>query len=416
MAENDLKQLQKELKLKKLQLNSIYELSSAIHSSFDVDHVIRIFFSTLMAPLGISRTFFFDPHQATFRKRGFGLSEAESLLIKKNVRKALAGSPTVEVDRLPPGQDKLKKLLLAKGIHYLLNISENKKKTIVLGLGRKFNRLAMEQEDCEFAYILSRFMLIELDNIHYLAQIFEKKKLEHEMKIARDIQLSLLPQKLPELKNFDISVIYETIQEVGGDYYDFLKKKKNIQPLVLADVEGKGLSAALLAASCQAIFHSLNELYLFKPALFIGKANALIHQITNGSRFITLFWMLLDDETPALTFVNAGHNQPYLISGAKVSKLSEGGFLIGFSAGSTYEQKTITLSRGDVICAFTDGVFEVQNPAGEEFGEMAMVDFIQKNPGLSAADLSAGLYKKIKNFAKNTSFRDDFTILIVKAR
>ena len=88
-------------------------------------------------------------------------------------------------------------MLLAKGIHYLLNISENKKKTIVLGLGRKFNQRAMEQEDCEFAYILSRFMLIELDNIDYLAQIFAKKKLEHEMKIARDIQLSLLPQELP---------------------------------------------------------------------------------------------------------------------------------------------------------------------------------------------------------------------------
>ncbi|HSQ36247.1 MAG TPA: hypothetical protein VLQ89_09695, partial [Candidatus Binatia bacterium] len=89
MAENDLIQLQKELRFKKLQLNSIYELSSAIHSSFDIDHVIRIFFSTLMAPLGISRTFFFEPYQAIFRKRGFVLSESESLLIKKNVRKAL---------------------------------------------------------------------------------------------------------------------------------------------------------------------------------------------------------------------------------------------------------------------------------------------------------------------------------------
>jgi serine phosphatase RsbU (regulator of sigma subunit) len=416
MAENDLKQLQKELQFKKLQLNSIYELSSAIHSSFDIDHVIRIFFSTLMAPLGISRTFFFDQNQAIFRKRGFVLSDAESLFIKKNIRKALTGAPTLDVESLPAAQDKIKKILLAKGIHYLLNISPGKKKNIVLGLGRKFNRLAMEQEDSEFAYILSRFMLIELDNIHYLAQIFEKKKLEHEMNIARDIQLSLLPQKLPELKNFEISVIYEAIQEVGGDYYDFLKKDKNIQPLVLADVEGKGLSAALLAASCQAIFHSLNELYLFKPAKFIGKANTLIHQITNGSRFITLFWMLLNDDVPALTYVNAGHNQPYLISGAKVSKLGAGGYLIGFSASSTYEEQTILLSRGDIVCAFTDGVFEVQNAGGEEFGEKAIVEFILQNSGLTAAELSSGLYKKIKNFTKKTSFRDDFTILIVKVR
>jgi sigma-B regulation protein RsbU (phosphoserine phosphatase) len=416
MAENDLKQLQKELKFKKLQLNSIYELSSAIHSQFDIDYVIRIFFSTLMAPLGISRAFFFDQNQAIFRKRGFVLSEEESLFIKKNVRKAISGASRLDVEALPPALDKIKKLLLAKSIHYLLNISESKKRTIVLGMGRKFNQREMEQDDCEFAYILSRFMLIELDNIHYLAEIFEKKKLEHEMKIARAIQLSLLPQELPQLKNYDISVIYETIQEVGGDYYDFLKKKKNIQPLVLADVEGKGLSAALLAASCQAIFHSLNELYLFKPGKFIGKANTLIHEITNGSRFITLFWMLLDDEVPALTYVNAGHNPPYLISGAQVSKLSEGGFLIGFSSSSQYEQKTISLGHGDIVCAFTDGVFEVQNPEGEEFGEQAMAEFIQQNSRYTAAELSDGLYKKIKNFSKNTSFRDDFTILIVKVR
>ena len=75
------------------------------------------------------------------------------------------------------------------------------------------------------------------------------------MKIARSIQLSLLPQGLPQLRRYDVAVIYEPIQEVGGDYYDILKKRKNIQPLVLADVEGKGLAAALLAASCQAVFH-----------------------------------------------------------------------------------------------------------------------------------------------------------------
>jgi sigma-B regulation protein RsbU (phosphoserine phosphatase) len=416
MAENDLNQLLKEIKFKKLQLNSIYELSSAIHSTFDIDHVMRIFFSTLMAPLGISRTFFFDQSQAIFRKRGLVLSKAEVQLIKKKVKKALAHASQLNVVDLPVAFDGLKKLLLARQIHYLLNVSESKKRTIVLGLGLKFNRREMDQEDFEFAYILSRFMLIELDNIYYLAQIFEKKKMEYELKIARDIQLSLLPQHIPQLKQYDIAVIYEPIQDVGGDYYDILKKRKNIQPLVLADVEGKGLSAALLAASAQAIFHSLNELYLFNPAKFITKANALIHEITSGQRFITLFWMLLNEEEPALTYVNAGHSTPYLLSGANIRKLSVGGVPIGFSDSSTYEDETIRLQTGDVICAFTDGVFEVQNPEGEEFGEAAVVEFIQHNPQLTAAELSDGLYKKISDFSKNTNFRDDFTIIIVKVK
>jgi len=416
MAENDIKQLQKELKFKKLQLNSIYELSSALQSQFDIDNVMRIFFSSLMAPLGISRTFFFDLNQDIFRKRGFVLSEAEVQLIKKKLKKAMGNSSRRIVADLPPDLAALKKLLLGRQIHYLLNISESKKRTLILGLGRKFNLRDLEQEDFEFAYILSRFMLIELDNIHYLAQMFEKKKLEHEMKIARDIQLSLLPQGLPQLKNYEMSVIYEPIQEVGGDYYDILKMKKNIQPLVLADVEGKGLSAALLAASCQAIFHSMNELYLFQPAKFIGKANSFIHEITRANRFITLFWMLLNDETPALTYVNAGHNAPFLISKKSVRKLDAGGFLLGFSGNSLYQEETVPLHSGDIVCAFTDGVVEVENPAGEEYGEQAIMDFLIANAQLSAAELSNRLYKKIKYFSRNKKFRDDFTVLIVKVR
>jgi len=416
MAESEVKQLHKELKFKKLQLNSIYELSSAMQSQFEVDHVMRIFFSSLMAPLGVSRTFFFDRNHGLFRKRGFGLTAGESQLLKRKLPRALAGAASVKVETMPADLDALKKLLLARQIHYLVNISENRKRPIVLGLGRKFNLRELEQEDFEFAFILSRFMLIALDNIRNLAQIFEKKNLEHEMKIARSIQLSLLPQGFPELKHYDLAVIYIPIQEVGGDYYDILKIKKNIQPLVLADVEGKGLSAALLAASCQAIFHSMNELYLFKPAKFIAKANSFLKEITRGSRFITLFWMLLNDEIPALTYVNAGHNAPFLVSGDSAIRLDAGGLLLGFSDSADYEDQTMALRSGDVICAFTDGVFEVQNPAGEEFGEKAILAFIRANRHLAAAELGESLYRKIRNFSQRTTFRDDFTILVVKVR
>jgi len=416
MADSEVKRLQKELQFKKLQLNSIYELSSAMRAQFDVDHVMRIFFSSLMAPLGLSRTFFFDRGQELLRKRGFALSAGESLLLKKKLVRAVTGAACVNVAELPPAQADLKNLLQARGIFYLLNIAENKKKPVVLGLGRKFNLRELAQEDFEFACILSHFMLIELENIRYLALIFEKKKLEHEMQIARGIQLSLLPQKLPRLRHYDVAVIYEPIQEVGGDYYDILKKRKNIQPLVLADVEGKGLAAALLAASCQAVFHSMNELYLFKPATFIARANSFIHEITRGSRFITLFWMLLNDDVPALTYVNAGHNAPCLVNAAGVRKLDAGGLLLGFGGNSPYHEQTLALAAGDVICAFTDGVFEVQDRSGREFGEKAIADFVHANLHLGAAELGDALYRRIKNFSQKTKFRDDFTIMIVKVR
>ncbi|MBN2346846.1 MAG: PP2C family protein-serine/threonine phosphatase [Candidatus Aminicenantes bacterium] len=416
MATGEVKRLRKELKFKKLQLNSIYELSSAMQAQFDVDYVMRIFFSSLMAPLGLSRTFLYDRANGLFRKRGFVLSAEESQLLKKGSARALSGAASAKVEELPESLAGLQKLLLARKIHTLLNISEKRRRPVVLGLGRKFNLRDLDQEDFEFAHILSRFMLVELDIIRYLAQILEKKKLEHEMKIARTIQQSLLPQERPRLEHYDLSVIYEPIQEVGGDYYDFLKRRKNIQPLVLADVEGKGLAAALLAASCQAVFHSMNELYLFRPAQFVGKANDFIHEITRGRRFITLFWMLLNDETPALTYVNAGHSVPLLVSRSGVRRLDAGGLLLGFTPRVAYEERTIPLAGGDVVCVFTDGVLEAQNPTGAEFGEASIADYLCANRQRTAAELGDGLMRRIRAFGRGVKLRDDFTVLIVKVR
>lgn len=416
MADYEVKRLQRELQFRKLQLNSIHELSSAMQTQFDVDHVMRIFFSSLMAPLGLSRTFFYDRRHDLLRKRGFSLGENEALLLKQKLGRALGGRGRVEVDSLPPALEGLKKLLQARGIATLLNVSEIRRRPAVLGLGRKFNRLDLQAEDFEFAAILSRFMMVELDNIRYLAQIVEKRKLEHEMKIARSIQLSLLPQALPLLRHYELAVLYEPIQEVGGDYYDMLKKRRNVQPLALADVEGKGLAAALLAASCQAVFHSMNELYLYKPAVFVAKANAFIHEITRGSRFITLFWMQLNDETPAVTFVNAGHSAPFLVGARTLRRLDAGGLLLGFAADSAYQEQTLKLEAGDVICAFTDGVFEAQNAAGEEFGERAIGDFLLAHRHLGARELGDALYRRLKNFMGKENFRDDATILVVKVR
>jgi sigma-B regulation protein RsbU (phosphoserine phosphatase) len=160
----------------------------------------------------------------------------------------------------------------------------------------------------------------------------------------------------------------------------------------------------------------MNELYLFKPATFIARANSFIHEITRGSRFITLFWMLLNDETPSMTYVNAGHNAPYLVSAAGARKLDAGGMLLGFSGNNSYKEQTVPLESGDVICAFTDGVFEVQDRAGREFGERAIADFVQDNRRLGAAELGDALYRRIKNYSQKTKFHDDFTIMIVKVR
>ncbi len=416
MEEKKIDSLKRELKLKQFQFNSIYEFSSSLYSSFDIDNIMRIYFSTLMGQMGISKSFFFDSENKLFRKRGFKLSEDKLEVLFKEIKKTDDEIFYLKVDDLPEQLVNLKSILLLKEIHYLVNISESKKRKIILGLGYKFNRIKLGSEDIEFSFFISRFASSAIDNAFMIGKIIESKRIEHEINIARDIQLSLLPQKIPELENFEISVIYEPINEVGGDYYDILKEKNGITPVLIADVEGKGLSAALLAASSQAVFRSLNELYFFEPAKFISKANSLIYDLTRGNRFITLFWMLIDDAKKSVTYVNAGHVEPLLISKSKVVSLSKGGFLTGFVGNAKYEKEILQLKIGDIIVAFTDGVPEVENPDKREFGQEAIIDFIKKNKKLSAYKISEKLFKTINNFSHNKKFRDDFTLITIKVK
>jgi serine phosphatase RsbU (regulator of sigma subunit) len=407
--------LKRELKLKEIQFNSIYEFSDSIYSSFTVESIMRIYFSTLMGQLGIPRIFYFDSGNHLFQKRGFKTSDEEERVFYKYIKKLGSQWFSLKVEELAPALAGFKELLLDKKIRCLLNISEAKDKSIVLGIGERLGGKELTTENLEYAFFVSKFSASAVENAILINRLIESKRMEHELKIAKDIQLSLLPQSVPTLENFEIAVIYEPINEVGGDYYDILKARKGEIPILIADVEGKGLSAALLAASSQAIFHSLNELYLFEPCKFISKANALICDITRGNRFITLFWMLVNGPQRTVTYVNAGHVEPLLISNHGVKRLNKGGLLTGFVETAQYEKETVSLEPGDIIVAFTDGVPEVENRADEEFGIDAIVEFIRENRHLAASELTSSLFKTIKDFSQKRKYRDDFTLIMLKA-
>lgn len=410
--------LKKELKLKEFQFNSIFEFSESIYSSFNLDSVVRIFFSTLMGQLGVSRAFIYDSGNKLFRKRGFKSSEPEIEAFYKSLKKLGNHWLYLKTEDLKPTAKNIREYLLKEKIFYLVNVSQSEKKIGILGLGQKFNRKELTQENLEYAFFVSKFALSAMENAILINNLIESKRVEREIQIARDIQLSLLPQSVPQLKNFEIHVIYRPISDVGGDYYDILKEHMGALPILIADVEGKGLSAALLAASSQAILHSLNELYFFEPGKFISKANSLIYDFTKGQRFITLCWMLVEDEKKSITYVNAGHVPPIVISKSRncVTRLSTGGFLTGFIGEVEYEKETINLEPGDIIAVFTDGVPEVANRDDRDYGEEAMVDFIKKNSHLSAAQLTEGLLNEMVIFSEGKSFRDDFTLIILKVK
>lgn len=416
MEEKQLKELVRELKVKKFQFNSIYEFSSSIYSSFNLENIFRIYFSTIMGHMGITRAFFLDERNNLLEKRGFRFNKKDKSILEKGLRKYKKKWNSLEVKDIEKKNLELFELLSQKNIALLINLSGNDTKNIVLGLGLKFNRLNLSQDDLDFAFFLSRFALIAIENSFMISKMIEKQKMDHEINIAKEIQLSLLPQEIPEFKNFDIAVRYEPINSVGGDYYDILKERDGKTPVLIADVEGKGLSAALLAASSQAVFHSMNDLYFSEPEDFISKANSLIYDFTRGDRFITIFWMVIEDRNKSISYVNAGHIEPILISGNKSYPLSKGGFLTGFTNDASYEKEHLLLKSGDIITAFTDGVPEIENSKGEEFGVKRMIDYIKKKKDKTATEITEGIYKEMFKFSGNRKPTDDCTLIILKVK
>ncbi len=416
MEEKQLIKLVKELKIKKFQFNSIFEFSSSIYSSFNLDSIFRIYFSTIMGQMGITKAFFIHEKEGIIRKRGMKFLKNERQIIKNGLKRYKKRKIVLDTSDLSKDEPELFDLLTEKNIGHILDLTEQGTKEIILGLGLKFNKLKLKKEDLEFILFLSRFTLIAIENSFMISKMIENKKTEHEISIAREIQLSLLPQGLPEFKNFEISTIYEPMNSIGGDYYDFLKSRTGRTSVLIADVEGKGLSAALLAASSQAVFHTMNEMYFFEPGKFISKANSLIYDLTRGRRFITIFWMVIDDEKKSISYVNAGHTEPILISENKEYFLSKGGVLTGFTDKADYEKETLTLHSGDIIAAFTDGVPEIENRKGEEFGVKRITAYIKKHRNKTASEISNGIYRQMFKFSNNKKPNDDCTLIILKVR
>ncbi len=415
--EQQLKKTTKELKLSKLLVNSIYEFSSAVSNTLSNESVLRLYFSMVMGHCCIGKAFLFHEERGLLRKKGFALTIEQKKEFKQYLSNLDFEGKSLLVDELPPQFNDFKEVLEKKEIYLLIDISNDLTTTAVLGVAKKFRKVEFNEGDIEYCYLMSRFALIVIDNFFMFKSLIQARKTEHELKIAREIQLSLMPQKMPEMKNFELSFIYKPLREVGGDYFDSLDMGNGRTSLLLADVEGKGLSAALLAASSQAVFSSMSAFVDSKdPGSFITKVNKQICRFTNGQKFIPLVWLSLNDEKKEIQSVNAGHLAPLHISGDKVTSLDVGGTLTGLWDFINYEYQTINPVKGDIIVLFTDGVNEAENLEGEDFGINRIVDLAKRNVNKTANEIGNIIYDKVKRFTNGRDLNDDFTLIVLKVK
>ncbi len=255
---------------------------------------------------------------------------------------------------------------------------------------------------------------IRVENTRLLEEHLEQERFERELQLAREIQQRFQPSAPPVVPGYELQGISFPSYQIGGDYYDFIRCGDNRLVVALGDVSGKGTSAALLMSSLHAAVHA--QVASCRPLTeTVGAVNRYLADNTPGNRFVTLFYAELDPLTGSLSFINAGHNPPIIAhEGGALEQLAAGGLPLGIVPDFDYREGRTQLRPGDALVAYSDGVTESQNPAGEEFGTVRLQEVVARNLGRSAAGIRDKIEAALSSFAQGTPAGDDITLLIVK--
>ena len=247
-----------------------------------------------------------------------------------------------------------------------------------------------------------------------LKNLEEQKKLDQELALAEETQKSLLPHCLPQFENFPIHAFNKPTRYVGGDFYDFLQLSSGDWVGVLADVSGKGISAALLSSM---LLDALSTEFRSgtQPQEVLNRVNQLLYERTLLGRFVTLFLFLLSPQGVG-QFIGAGHNPAYLFRSAtgKIEVLSSGNLILGAFAPVSYQSSPLHLHQGDILVVYSDGLTEAQNQRKEMFGEERLLEIIEREAPSGSHAFQQRFLEAVEEFTQGMPQADDITFLVVE--
>ena len=274
---------------------------------------------------------------------------------------------------------------------------------------------AYSEDDLEVLMLLASQVAIIIEKVMLHEQLIEKQRLEGQLEVARQVQLELLPPRDPQLEGYDISAYNFPTEEVSGDYYDWVKIFDDQIGLVIADVSGKGVPAALLMAFLRASLRAATHIG-YSPHISMAKVNYLLWESIERNQFVTAIYAILDVTNKTLTYTNAGHNPPVLLKqDGGVSFIERGSIPLGMFRDTRYHEYYLTTEPGDVLMLYTDGATEAQNPAGEDFGRERLAQAVKTNRQLSARELIAAVHAEVLEWTDGRGATDDVTFFVIKA-
>jgi len=296
----------------------------------------------------------------------------------------------------------------------------------VIALGPKSSEEPYSKTDRQLLQTIASQTGLALENAELLqnltTEVTQRERISRELEIAREVQERLFPQTYPQLPGVDLAGFCRPAQVVGGDYYDFFllpSTSANEAPLALAlgDISGKGISASLVMASLRASLRSIAGLRQGDLGTLISRVNDIVYESSTSSRYATFFYAEYDPVNHLLTYVNAGHNPPYILRGSQTIPLEATGTVVGLLPNAEYAQATIQLHPGDVLIAFTDGISEAMNHNDDEWGEDNMLvaarNLLNRPDCNTTADqLLTCIFDAADTFTAGAPQHDDMTLLV----
>jgi sigma-B regulation protein RsbU (phosphoserine phosphatase) len=417
LAYEELRQVNLRLDRKVQELNTLFDIGKELNSTLDAKKIMKLLGYALMGQMLIQRYLILverDDLTRLIEAKGCPALEAEfqrdhslwRLLGEINHPYVLGQAAGNAIDAR----------LRDAGFAAVVPMLSQDTTRGIIALGNKLSGKPYLDDELEFLSTLGNQAVTSLENAWYFDEALEKKRLEEELALAREIQQKLFPKTLPEILGYEIAARNLPTKQVGGDYFDVIQIDGAHFGLSIADVSGKGMPAALLMSNLQA---SLHALIAEVPSMttIVEKINNLIYRNTEPSKYITFFYGLLDIDKNAFTYINAGHNAPFLIRADKsYQRLDKGGLPLGLLPNMAYEQDTVLLYPGDCMVFYTDGVTEAGNQQEEEFGEQRLQLAIDESIYASAGELLQEIAARVEDFSRGLPQADDITLMVVKAK
>ncbi|HJZ12840.1 MAG TPA: SpoIIE family protein phosphatase, partial [Acidobacteriota bacterium] len=338
--------LNRQLTLKIYQLNTLFELSKDFSAVWDSEAIFRILGTSLIGQLLISRcavfTFLNDTLQLQF-VRGFRLQDSDlDCLRALNLKSFFSADGTpVYCSNIPNSE--LLEFCSANKIHLLFPLVLNEEVRGMILLGDRKNRKPFGQEEYDFINTLGNLAVVADENARMQHAMIEKERMERELAIARDIQVSLLPSEAPRIEGYEIASVFHPCYSVAGDYFDFLPVSDHETAIAIGDVSGKSTPAALIMVRLQASLRTLASIEVTDPHITLQKLNRLLCD-RQSNKYVTFFYGVLNHRDHTLHYVNAGHCYPLIVKkNGSVDRLETGGTVLGFFKDIQYRNATYSL-------------------------------------------------------------------------